>query len=115
MNKNLQRYVTKKFSGLDKYVPKTARESAHIEVVLKEAKSKNKKEYTCEAVLHLPKDNLAAKESTMNMFAAVDIVQEKLKVQLKKYKDLHVSARAGKKDSRVRHFLGKISSRRRLR
>jgi ribosome-associated translation inhibitor RaiA len=43
--------------------------------------------------LHLPKDTLKVQETTMNMYAAVDIVEAKLKNQLKKYKDLHNSSR----------------------
>ena len=86
-NKSLKRYIDKKIGGLDKYIPRHARKSAHAEVWVKEMKIKDKKECSCEVVVHLPGENLAAKEATMNMFAAVDIVEEKIKAQLKKYKD----------------------------
>lgn len=90
---DLKKYVVKKIAKLDRYMPKHARESAHIEVFLKEAKIKAKKECTCEVVMHLPKENLMTKETTMNIFAAVDIVEAKLKNQLKKYKETHSSLR----------------------
>ena len=90
---DLKKYVVKKIAKLDRYMPKHARESAHIEVFLKEAKLKAKKECTCEVVMHLPKENLMTKETTMNIFAAVDIVEAKLKNQLKKYKETHSSLR----------------------
>jgi putative sigma-54 modulation protein len=90
---DLRKYVVKKIAKLDRYMPKHARESAHIEVFLKEAKIKAKKECTCEVVMHLPKENLMTKETTMNIFAAVDIVEAKLKNQLKKYKETHSSLR----------------------
>lgn len=90
----LHAYVTKKIAKLDRYLPRHARESAHAEVFLKEAKIKAKKECTCEVVLHLPKTKtMTTKETTMNMFAAVDIVEAKLKNQLKKYKETHSSLR----------------------
>ncbi len=91
-NKDIEKYVTKKISALDKYVPRHARKSAHAEVKLKEVGSKAKKEYFCEVVLHLPNENITAKEATMNIFAAVDIVVEKLKSQLRKYKARAVSS-----------------------
>ena len=85
----LRKYVTNKIGKLDRYIPKHARESAHAEVSLKEIKSKDKKQCVCEVVLYLPKETLTTKEATVNMFAAVDIVEAKLKNQLKKYKEIH--------------------------
>ena len=87
----LQKYVAKKIGKLDKYMPKHARASAHAEVMLKEVKAKNKKECVCEVVMYLPHDTLMTKEATVNMFAAIDIVETKLKNQLKKYKEKHTS------------------------
>jgi putative sigma-54 modulation protein len=87
----LKTYVTKKLGKLDKYIPKHARQSAHLEVFLKETKIKAKVEHQCEVVLHLPHDKLTTKESTVNMYAAVDIVEAKLKNQIKKYKTKHGS------------------------
>lgn len=89
VDKKLHDYVIKKIEKLERYMPRHARESAHIEVFLKEAKIKEKKECTCEVVIHLPKETLTTKETTRNMFAAVDIVEAKLKNLLRKYKDLH--------------------------
>lgn len=86
---DLKKYITKKIGKLDRYMPRHARESAHAEVYVKEIMVKTKKENVCEVVLHLPGNNLMTKESTINMFAAVDIVEAKLKNQLKKYKDTH--------------------------
>lgn len=87
----LHDYVAKKIGKLDRYISRHARQSAHAEVFLKERMIKAKKECTCEVILRLPKETLTVKESTINMFAAVDIVETKLKNQLKKYKDTHAS------------------------
>ena len=83
----LEKYVTKKIGKLDKYIPRNARTSAHAQVFLKESKIKNKKQCTCEVIMHLPHEEFATKETTMNIFAAVDIVEAKLKNHLRKYKD----------------------------
>ncbi len=86
---DLKKYITKKIGRLDRYMPRHARESAHAEIFVKEIMIKAKKECICEVVLKLPGNTLMTKESTINMFAAVDIVEAKLKNQLRKYKDSH--------------------------
>jgi len=90
---DLKKYIVKKIGGLDRFVPRGARESVHAEVRLKESNAKGKQERTCEVVLHLPHEVTAVKETTINIYAAVDIVEEKLKTQLKRYKDMHSTAR----------------------
>lgn len=98
----LKKYITKKVSKLDKYVPKHARESVKAEVKLLKSKSSDKKQYSCEVILHLPKEKITAKDATLNMFAALDIVERKLKSQLLKYKDLH------HRSSKIRTIMKKV-------
>lgn len=86
-------YATKKIGRLDRYISKHARESVRIEVILKEEVLRTKKNCICEVIAHLPHETLTTKESTINMFAAIDIVEAKLKNQLKKYKELHGNPR----------------------
>ncbi len=86
---DLRKYVIKKIGRLDKYIPRHARDSVHVEIKLKEGKAKGKNERTCEAVVHLPQGTTTVSETTINIYAAVDIVEEKLKQQLHKYKELH--------------------------
>jgi putative sigma-54 modulation protein len=93
VNEELKKYVQKKLGRMDRFIPKDNRESVHLEVKLKEGKAKNKDERTCEIILHLPGENITLKESTINIYAAIDIVETKLRTALKKYKDLHASPR----------------------
>jgi len=86
---DLQKYVMKKIGKLDKYITRSAKSSAHVQIFLKEFKVKNKKQCTCEAVMFLPHEEFVTKETTMNIFAAVDIVETKLKNHLRKYKETH--------------------------
>ena len=97
LDAKVKKYVRAKIDKLEKYLPKHARESAHAEVFLKERMIKTKKECTCEVVLHLPKDTIRIQETTINMYAAIDIVEAKLKNQLKKYKETHSSLRIHKR------------------
>lgn len=93
VDKKLHDYVIKKVGKLDKYLPRHARTSVHAEVFLKERMIRKKKECTAEVTIRLPKGNVTAKESTMNIYAAVDIVEAKLRNQIKKYKETHSSLR----------------------
>lgn len=87
-NEDLKKYITKKIGKLDRFAPRHSRKSVTAEVRLRELKTKTDRN-ECEVILHLPNQQLVAKDSTVNMFAAVDIVETKLKNQLKKYKAQH--------------------------
>ncbi len=87
----LHKYITKKIGYLDHYVPRAARTSTHAEVWLKEAKSSENKQFTCEVTLHLPHEIINVSESMSNAFSAVDIVEAKLKQQIGKYKQMHAT------------------------
>ncbi|HSX47842.1 MAG TPA: ribosome-associated translation inhibitor RaiA [Patescibacteria group bacterium] len=89
VDESLKKYVNKKLGGIDKYIPRQSKKSAHLEVHLKELKSSDKNNSRCEVTLFLPKQTLFIKETAINMYAAVDIVEAKLKLQLKKYKETH--------------------------
>lgn len=86
---DIQKYVAKKIGKLDQYMPKSARPSAHAEVKLKEQKIKQRVQCTCEVILHVPNDTITVKETTLNLYAAIDVVEEKLKNQIKRYKQTH--------------------------
>ncbi len=85
---DLKKYVTKKVGRLDRFVPRHARKSMYIEVKLSELKTKSDRNQ-CEIIVHLPEQQITAKQSTVNMFAAIDIVETKIKNQLRKYKASH--------------------------
>ena len=100
-----KRYVRKKIGSLDKYLTRHMRKSTKVDVKLKEVNRAYGNKYECDVIIHLPEQTIAAKDSTLNMLAAVDIVEEKLRVQLKKYHDTH-------RDHRGRHdLLGRLKRR----
>lgn len=81
-----KRYVIKKISKLDRYLPRHARKTASAEVVLKEVNRAHGNKYEAEVIIRIPNKILTAKDSTVNMLAALDIVEAKLAAQLHKYK-----------------------------
>lgn len=82
---DLKKYVTRKISKLDRFAPRHARKMIKAEVKLRELKTKSDRNQ-CEIIIHLPDQQIVAKESTVNMFAAIDIAETKIKSQLKRYK-----------------------------
>lgn len=86
-----KKYVRKKVGRLDRFLPRHARKSVTAEVKLKEVNRDHGNKYEAEIILNVPDKQLTAKDSTVNMLAAVDIAEAKIVTQLRKYKDMHVS------------------------
>ena len=103
---DIKKYIQRKIGRLDRYISKKARQSVRAEVKIGQTNTKNNDKYECEVILHLPGQQLVANESTLNMFAAVDIVESKMKTQLHKYKEQHEVQRVGRLSllARLRRF-----------
>lgn len=82
-------YVEKKIGGLYKYMLKSSRESAQVDIKLKEAKSKDKRSFECEVIMKLPKSTITAHRKSSSILAAIDEVEDNVKNQLKRYKNTH--------------------------
>lgn len=81
-----KKYVLDKIGKLDKYVPLHARKSLSADVKLREVNKDHGNKYEVEVILQVPGRVITAHDSTMNMMAAVDIVEAKLIGQLRRYK-----------------------------
>ena len=101
VDNRLKAYVTRKIGGLDRYISRHSRRSAHAEVHLKQTKAK-RDNFRCEVTMYLPHQTIVVKENALSMYAAVDIVEAKLKQQLQKYKELHGSGKLH------RHLIGRL-------
>ena len=80
------KYIRRKIGRLDRFLPRHARKSATADVRLKEINRANGNKYEAEVVIKVPHKDITATDSTMNILAAIDIVEAKLATQLKKYK-----------------------------
>jgi len=87
----VQKYVMRKIARLDRYLPRHARKSVTADVKLKQVNRDHGNKYEAEVILNVPDKRMTAKDSTVNMFAAIDIVEAKLINQMKKYKDASVA------------------------
>ncbi len=92
---DLAKYIRAKIGKLDKYMTRKARKTVSAEVKLTEGDTKTKNRNKCEVILHVPGDKIAASEATINMFAAVDIVEAKLKNRLRRQKDKKMRQKKG--------------------
>ena len=94
VNEKTQKYVIDKVGKLDKYIPSHARKSITADVKLRQVNRDHGNKYEAEVIIQVPDKTITAKDSTLNMMAAIDIVEAKLIAQLRKYKDSLVARKA---------------------
>lgn len=83
-------HIDRKIGGLDRFIPRRNRDATKVEVKLKESKRKSARDkFTCEVLFHLPHGSITVVEKSSTKLAAIDQAENKLKVQLKKYKEKH--------------------------
>lgn len=87
---NTKKYIHKKIGSLDRLAPRHARKSMRAEVKIAEVNRDKGNKYEVEVVLRIPEKTITAKDSTMNVLAATDIVEAKLANQLRRYKEGHI-------------------------
>lgn len=88
-----KKYVAQKIGKLDRFIPRNMRGSVSSEVILSEVNKDHGNKYQAEVIMHLPEQTLTAKDSTLNILAAIDIVEAKMTTQLRKYKQQHTNHR----------------------
>lgn len=87
VSEKTQKYVLEKVGKLDRYVPTHARKTLVADVKLRQVNRDHGNKYEAEVILRAPDMVITAKDTTLNMMAAIDIVEAKLVAQLRKYKD----------------------------
>jgi len=96
LDETTKKYVHKKIGRLDRYLPRHARASASAIVILRQVNKNHGNKYEAEVVFNAPDRTMTAKDSTINMVAAIDIVEAKIVAQMRKYKEksvLHLAKR----------------------
>ena len=86
----MQRYANEKIGQLDRYLPKHALKNASAEVKLKQIDHDHGDKYEAEFIINIPNKKLTAKSAAENMITAIDLVESKIKAQLRDYKQLSV-------------------------
>jgi len=91
VNETTRKYVVKKVGKLSRYLPKHALKSVTADAKLSQVNHDYGNKYQAEIILNVPGKVIAAKDSTSNILAAVDIVEAKLRMQLREYKESTVA------------------------
>jgi ribosomal subunit interface protein len=100
-------YVDRKLGELDKYLPKATREGLQGHVVLELDESHTQdRQCICEIHFEVKGERLQARDAAINMYAAIDICEQKLKSQIHSYKSKHEPAK-----NRRQRLAGKMLSR----
>jgi ribosomal subunit interface protein len=81
--------VGKKLGHLDKYLPHAYKAIGMTVEIFRDDSREPANRYKVTAILQVPGSEIVAETSTINPHSAVDIVEQKLKLQIRKYKDKH--------------------------
>jgi len=86
-----RKYVIKKIGRLDRYLPRHARKSVSVDVKIEQVNHDHGNKYQAEIIMNIPGGLITARDSTGNVLAAVDIVEAKIRAQLRDYKQANVA------------------------
>jgi len=101
----MTKYVEEKIGDLEKFIPRALRPEAHAAVTLElDPSGREDNQYVCEAILSVPGGPMVSREATINIYAATDIVEAKLRAQLETYKAKHSNpTRRARLKARLHH------------
>ncbi len=106
IDEELKAYIERKLGGLDKYLPRGHKNQGMSVEIFRDPSGKEDNRYKIVAVLRVQGPDLVAETATINPHSAVDIAEQKLKIQIRKYKDKAKPRRIG-----LRNFTDKFKSR----
>lgn len=98
IDKAMKKYVGKKLGHLDKYLPHSAKAIGMNVEIFRDPSGREDNRYKVTALLQVPGNDILAETATINPHSAVDIVEQKLKLQIRKYKDKHSPKRIRTKE-----------------
>jgi putative sigma-54 modulation protein len=107
MDDSIRAYIERKIGRLDKYFPKNFKDLEGRVILEVDPSGREDNKFACEVMLETPGPNLEARDATLNMYAAVDIVEAKLKTQIAKFKDKHSSDRLRRSKEVIRRILNR--------
>lgn len=90
LDDKITEYVEQKLARLDRYLPRGARDGLAGNVVLEFDESATKdSRFTCDVTFEVKGEAMHAREASLNMYASIDICEQKLKSQILTYKSKH--------------------------
>ncbi len=89
----LHRYIDRKLSKLDRYFPRSHRPTGMRVELHRDEAADPAKRYVGHAHISVAKQDIIAETASMNPHTVVDILEAKLKDQIRKYKEKHIPRR----------------------
>lgn len=87
IDRELKKYVTRKLGHLDRYLPHGHASQGMSVEIFKDPSGREGNNYKVVVRLKVPGPDIVAETATINPHSAIDIVEQKLKMQIHKYKD----------------------------
>jgi putative sigma-54 modulation protein len=91
-----RKYALKKIGSLDRYLPRHARKTVSAEIKLEQVDHSYGNKYEVEVNMIIPGKVINARDTAANILSVIDIVETKLRGQLRSYKQKtvrHISQR----------------------
>ncbi|HSX41199.1 MAG TPA: ribosome-associated translation inhibitor RaiA [Candidatus Saccharimonadales bacterium] len=93
LDAKIMEYIEKKIGNLDKFLPRgTGEVSGSVILELDESHTADS-QCISEIEIDVKGERMHAREETVNMYAAIDICEQKLKAQILRYKSKHEPAK----------------------
>jgi len=87
IEEQVRKYVVKRLGHLDKFLPKRNRKDVVMRVVIKQVNRPHGNKYEISVAVDVPGGKMmTAKDEAGNVFAGVDILEAKLRGQVRKFK-----------------------------
>ncbi len=94
---SFRKYVEKRIGKLDKYLPRGSKKDLIVKVIISEVDHPHGNKYEISVAMEIPGGKvITAKDECSNVFAGIDIIEAKLKGQIRRYK-LENTPHLGKK------------------
>ena len=87
ISESFKKYVEKRIGKLDRYLPRGNKKDLIAKVVISEVDHPHGNKYEISVAMEIPGGKvIAAKDECYNVFAGIDIIEAKLKGQIRRFK-----------------------------
>lgn len=87
---SFQKYATKRIGKLDRYLPRSNKKDVVAKIVITEVDRTHGNKYEISAAMEIPGGKvITARDECSNVFAGIDILEAKLKGQIRRFKLEH--------------------------
>ncbi len=84
---SFQKYATKRIGKLDRYLPRGNKKDVVAKIVITEVDRDHGNKYEISAAMEIPGGKvITARDECSNVFAGIDIIEAKLKGQIRRFK-----------------------------